>query len=165
MQRKFSMIFVLFARHFEVPILNMTRRIPKIVSRFISDRTQCNLLGNLSGMIFNCKSPHSHFGCKNAFWHFAGQKKIRSVIQGRCLKTPEMDTKLQKGRSRYIVERNTRRKQSQRVTTSNVRTSDVSALPLMQMVERWCESLSLFQLSSKLLWTNFSYHTYFQCQP
>ena len=36
------------------------------------------------------------------------------------------------------------------VATSNVGTSDDSALPLRPMVGSWCESLSLFQLSSGL---------------
>ena len=64
-----------------------------------------------------------------------------------------------------FVERNTRGIHLRRLATSNVRTSDVSALPLRQMVESWCELLSLFQLQPSLLQTNFSYHTYFQCQP
>ena len=33
------------------------------------------------------------------------------------------------------------------------------------MFERWLESWSLFQLSSAVLQTNFSYHTFCQCQP
>ena len=62
------------------------------------------------------------------------------------------------------VEQNNRRRNSQRVSTSYAWTHDGSALSMRQMVERWCESFSLFELSSALLQTNFSYHTYFQRQ-
>ena len=34
-----------------------------------------------------------------------------------------------------------------------------------EIVERWCESLSLFQLSSAILYTDFLYHAFCQWQP